>query len=200
MESIDDILDHIEALEKRLAREMESRQHELFYTLENNKVRFQAGIKARHKLLAAKWSTYVRESGVMTILTVPVIWSALVPCVIMDLIVTFYQWLCFPIYGIPKAKRSDHVIMDRHQLKYLNLIEKVNCLYCGYFNGIISYVREVAARTEQYWCPIRHARSLPSRHDRYRFFFDYGDAESYRNRLAQVRRDFTDLERDNAQP
>jgi hypothetical protein len=31
-------------------------------------------------------------------------------------------------------------------------------------------------------------------HSRYEYFFDYGDAESYRTRIEQVRRDFKDLE------
>ncbi|GAB6036587.1 hypothetical protein JCM15519_11460 [Fundidesulfovibrio butyratiphilus] len=200
MESIDDILDRMEALEKRLTRELDNRQHEFLYTFENKKVRFQAEVKAKHRKMAAKWSEYVRESGVMTILTVPIIWSALLPCLVMDIVVTLYQWICFPIYAIPKVTRADHVILDRHHLKYLNLIEKVNCLYCGYFNGIISYVREVAARTEQYWCPIRHARPAASRHSRYRFFFSYGDAESYRRQLARVRKNFADLEREPSEP
>lgn len=34
-------------------------------------------------------------------------------------------------------------------------MEKVNCVYCSYFNGLMSYLREIAGRTEQYWCPIR---------------------------------------------
>jgi hypothetical protein len=29
----------------------------------------------------------------------------------------------------------------------------VNCVYCGYFNGLIAYVQEIAARTEQFWLP-----------------------------------------------
>ena len=76
---------------------------------------------------------------------------------------------------------------DRHRLAYLNGIEKLNCAYCSYANGVVSYVREVAARTEQYWCPIRHARRIPAPHSRYQLFFDYGDAERYRAELSPLR-------------
>ena len=102
--------------------------------------------------------------------------------------------ICFPIYGIPKVRRADLILLDRRRLAYLNLIEKLNCHYCGYANGIFAYVTEIAARTEQYWCPIKHALRMKGVHSRYEYFFDYDDAESYRTRIEQVRRDFKDLE------
>ena len=52
--------------------------------------------------------------------------------------------------------------------------------------SLLGFVREVAARTEQYWCPIRHARTPKAVHSRYRFFLEYGDAESYRRRLSMT--------------
>ena len=92
------------------------------------------------------------------------------------------------VYGIARVRRSDYVVMDRHHLAYLNAIEKINCEYCGYANGVFAYVREIAARTEQYWCPIRHARRIPAPHTRYRNFVDYGDAQGYHRRLIFLRR------------
>ena len=62
----------------------------------------------------------------------------------------------------------------------LNVIEKLNCLYCSYFNGLMGYISEIAARTEQYWCPIRHASRLKSIHSRYQNFVEYGDSGTYR--------------------
>ena len=64
--------------------------------------------------------------------------------------------------------------MDRRKLAYLNSIEKFNCVYCEYVNGLIAYVQEIAGRTEQYWCPIKHAMRVKSMHSRYRHFLDYG--------------------------
>ena len=62
-------------------------------------------------------------------------------------------------------------------------------------NGVLAYVQEIAGRTEQHWCPIKHAVSLKTRHSRYQHFLDYGDAEQYRKRLEEVRRDFADLKK-----
>jgi len=96
--------------------------------------------------------------------------------------------VCFPIYGISRVHRRAYFAIDRRQLAYLNGIEKINCTFCSYANGFIAYTREVAARTEQYWCPIKHARAIRAPHARYQLFFDYGDAEGYRHQLGALRR------------
>jgi hypothetical protein len=53
----------------------------------------------------------------------------------------------------------------------------------------------VAARTEQYWCPIKHARRLKGAHARYPRFFDFGDAEAYRQGLERLRRQYAESEK-----
>jgi hypothetical protein len=131
---------------------------------------------------------FLWDSSVASLLTTPVIYSLLLPFALLDAWVTLYQWACFPIYGIARVRRRRYVVIDCHKLAYLNGIEKVNCVYCGYANGVVAYVREIAARTEQYWCPIRHARMIPAPHARYQRFFDYGDAKAYRHELPRLRR------------
>jgi hypothetical protein len=131
---------------------------------------------------------FIRESSVAALLTTPVIYSVLPVFLVLDAWITAYQWACFPVYGIARVARGRYFVIDRHKLAYLNGIEKVNCVYCGYANGLIAYVREIAARTEQYWCPIKHARPIPAPHARYRVFLEYGDARAYRQELPNVRR------------
>jgi hypothetical protein len=190
---IDEIIARMEALEKELAEEFEHVGTDVRYTIERKKVHFTKEMRQRHKLLATKWSAYIYENGLLKMLTMPVIWGAVIPAFIMDVTVTFYQFVSFPIYGIPKVRRGDYIVIDRHALSYLNWIEKMSCVYCGYFNGLLAFVREVAARTEQYWCPVRHARTPKAPHSRYPYFLEYGDAEGYRRRLEAVRRQFDDL-------
>ena len=110
------------------------------------------------------------------------------PLALADLWITLYQWLCFPVFGVPLVRRRDYFAIDRYKLGYLNAIEKVNCTYCSYATGMIAYIREIAARTEQYWCPIKHARTIPAPHGRYRRFVEYGDAHGYRDGLPALRR------------
>ena len=139
---------------------------------------------------------FLLRSRALVVLTAPVIYAGWVPFALMDLFVTLYQWICFPVYRIPRVRRSEYVVFDRADLPYLNLIEKFNCLYCSYGNGVAAYTREVAARTEQYWCPIKHARRIRAAHDRYPRFFDHGDAEAYRQGLNRLRRQYGDVQQD----
>ena len=193
MHQLNDILERIEGLEKELVEEIYRKHEELKYTIRKKKVRFSDEVSRHHRELAATLSEYVYDSGFLIILTMPLIWSVVIPALMLDGLVSLYQLICFPIYGIPRVKRGEYVVIDRHGLHYLNSLEKLNCIYCGYFNGLMGYIREIAARTEQYWCPIRHARPVKSVHSRYRRFFEYGDAEAYRDGLPEVRKEFDDL-------
>ncbi len=136
---------------------------------------------------------FLIRSNVLIVLTAPVIYAGWVPFLLMDLFVTVYQAICFPIYRIPKVKRSDYIVFDREDLPYLNIIEKFNCFYCSYGNGVAGYLREVAARTEQYWCPIKHARRIKAAHERYPRFFDHGDAEAFQQGLNRLRKQYDDV-------
>jgi len=190
---IENLMEKIRGLENELLLELQKKQDEFFYEVIRKKVRFEREVRKQHRALLQKIRHYLQQSDAMTILTAPVIWFCLIPGVFLDLAISAYQAICFPVYGIPKVRRSDYIVLDRHYLSYLNGIEKMNCLYCGYFNGLAAYVQEVVARTEQYWCPIKHARKLKIVHNRYRNFIDYGDAKGYREKIEEVRKDFKDL-------
>lgn len=115
--------------------------------------------------------------------------SLILPPVIFDIGVSVYQSICFRLYGILRVKRSDHIIFDHQHLAYLNFFEKLNCVYCSYASGLINYAREIASRTEQYWCPIKHAHKMLEVHHRYANFLDYGNAEYYQKNLEEIRRE-----------
>jgi hypothetical protein len=114
-----------------------------------------------------------------TLLTMPLIYGMALPLFILDVSISLYQLGCFTAWDVVRVKRSEYVVIDRHRLGYLNLVQKLNCVFCGYGNGVIAYAREVTARTEQYWCPIKHALKVKGGHERYRDFQAYGDAEGY---------------------
>lgn len=129
---------------------------------------------------------YLRGARLAVLLTAPIIYSGWVAFLLLDLFISVYQAVCFPIYGIPKVRRADYLVFDRSDLPYLNIIEKFNCFYCSYGNGVVAFAREVAARTEQYRCPIKHARRLHGAHERYPRFFEHGDAEAFRQGLERL--------------
>lgn len=193
MNRLQHIMEQIRTLEAELVSEIQEKEKEFFYRVRGNRVHFDPAAGRRQKAQIQHLFRFLSETRALTLLTAPVIWFCLVPLVFMDVVVTGYQSVCFRVYGIPRVKRADYVIIDHQFLAYLNLIEKINCIYCGYANGVIAYAQEIAARTEQYWCPIKHARRILTRHSRYHKFIDYGDASTYRRTVEEVRRDFRDL-------
>ncbi|BBA36881.1 uncharacterized protein sS8_4958 [Methylocaldum marinum] len=184
------LIENIQALEEELEAELARHREEFRIKLRNGKIDYARELLREHRKLKANLAKYIIKANPLTLLTAPVIYSLIIPFVLLDLAVTLYQAVCFPIYGIPKVNRRDYLVFDRGRLAYLNLIEKLNCAYCSYGNGLIAYVREIAARTEQHWCPIKHTRRIKSPHARYGRFIDYGDAEAYRNEIETTRRDF----------
>lgn len=182
-----DLVEEILRLQSELEQEIEKRREALGWRLRERLVEFEEGIGAEHRRLRTSVRRFLAESSIGAVLTAPVIYSLIVPLVLLDLWANLYQQICFRAYRIPLVRRSDHVVFDRARLAYLNWIEALNCLYCSYANGVIAQVREIAGRTEQYWCPIKHALRTADPHRRYVQFLEYGDAEGYRSRLEALR-------------
>ncbi len=189
---INNLLHSIRTLEDELEVQMALAHAELGLHLENGKIEFEEAVRRRHHAMKRNLLRYIVGAKPLILLTAPVIYLLIVPFVLLDLFTTVYQYVCFPVYGISRVNRKDYVIFDRRYLAYLNFIEKINCAYCSYANGVVAYVREIGSRTEQYWCPIKHARRLLGAHPRYGHFVAYGDAQGYREELdalrAEVRR------------
>jgi len=194
MSRLQNLLDEIKELEDRVAKEINHEAEQLGYRVKRGRVYFENEIARRHKEMAKSLRQYLAESRWTVILTAPIVYSMLPPLILLDIFISLYQWICFPIYSIPEVRRAEYIILDRHRLKYLNVIEKMHCAYCSYANGFIAYAQEIAARTEQYWCPIKHAESAKTTHSCYYHFLSYGDAEGYTSKLKELRKKYDDLE------
>lgn len=189
---LDDLLAHIADLEREVETELNEVRGRWHYRIDAGRVHFEHDVRAAHRRMKQGLLRFLRHSSIPSILTAPLIYSMVLPIALLDLWLSIYQAVCFRVYGISVVKRSAYIVIDRHYLEYLNGIEKINCVYCGYANGVFAYAREIAARTEQYWCPIRHAKRVQSPHAHYRDFVDYGDAEAYQKELPQLRRSLED--------
>ena len=178
--TIQALLEKLQELDGELEAELQRQREEFHYTIRKKRVRFEEEVRKHHLELRKSMIRFIRESRIMGLLVAPVIYALIVPIVLLDIAVSLFQLVCFPIYGIKKVPRDDFIVVDRHHLSYLNGIEKLNCAYCGYANGVLAWTREIAGRTEEYWCPIKHARRTQGQHRRYYNFAEYGDAEGYR--------------------
>ena len=187
---IDELLERVRILQDEIEDEYRKRREEF----EQKRAELASEFLRQQRRYKTGLFRFLLRTRVLVALTAPVIYAGWIPFLLMDLFVTLYQTICFPIYRIPKVRRADYIVFDREDLPYLNLIEKFNCFYCSYGNGVAAYTREVAARTEQYWCPIKHARRIKAAHERYPHFFDYGDAEAFRQGLNRLRRQYNDCD------
>lgn len=92
-------------------------------------------------------------------ISMPFIYMMIIPFAILDAFILVYHNVAFPLYGIQKVERQLYIKIDRHKLSKLGLVQKLNCIYCGYINGLSAYAVAVAGETEKYWCGIQHDAS-----------------------------------------
>lgn len=191
-DSIETMIDRLRQLEDQLEAAFAARAGAHGVDLKSGKPRFGPEVRARQRGHKRRIDFF--KTPWPTLLTMPLIYGMVIPIALMDLAVSVYQLGCFTAWGIEPVRRREYVVIDRHRLGYLNPVQKLNCVYCGYGNGVIAYAREITARTEQYWCPIKHALKVKGSHERYAAFLDYGDAEgfvktseAYRERLKKAK-------------
>lgn len=189
----EDLAQRIRSLETELDSALRERERACHQNGDQGDPKFDQEDVSEQAKFREGLGAYLRNARYIAALTVPMLYVAVVLFVVLDLYVRLYQIIAFPIYGVPKVKRADYFIYDRGRLKYLNVLERLNCDYCSYINGFCGYLTEIAARTEQYWCPVKHARRPRAPHSRYPHFLEYGDARQYRQEIDKARKDFVDL-------
>lgn len=186
-EKIRQLLDQMSALESDLRKAVQEQEVSALFQIKGKRVEFEASIRQAHRQLKSGFFHWLVTYRPQNLITGPIIYSMIVPLLLLDLCVSFYQATCFPIYGIAKVHRGDYIVFDRQQLEYLNFIEKFHCSYCAYGNGLMAYVSEIVGRTEEYFCPIKHARKILGTHSRYARFLAYGEAADYAAKLENFR-------------
>lgn len=188
MSSRSELLRRIHEAERELDRSIAELRKDVGRTARVKVAAVSKQLRAEHRKFRRGLLAHIRSIGLLLWLTSPFIYALIIPVALIDLFATLYQFICFPAYGINRVRRSDYVVIDRHRLSYLNALEKLNCVYCSYANGVIAYARELASRTEQYFCPIKHAIAAAGTHSRYSRFVDYGDAKEYRRQFPHLRK------------
>ena len=115
-------------------------------------------------------------------IAMPLIFSMIIPIVIMDGWIEIYHRVAFYMYDIPYIKRRQYIKLDRHRLQYLSWPQKLYCTYCGYGNGAVRYWTQIAAATEKYWCGVMHNNDdldfiTPTHHKE---FAKYADEQDFK--------------------
>ena len=193
--TLDELIGRLRSAQRDLELELDrlfAEQRDRFqYRLERGKVVFAQNVRRWQRQYRTGLWGYLLRAPLPFVLSAPLIYAMIVPLALLDASITLLQHVCFRIWGVPLVPRGDYLVIDRHHLAYLNPVEKLNCVYCSYANGLMAYCREVTARTEQYWCPIKHAQRTLGAHQRANRFLAYGDAEAWRTDLQRVRADWS---------
>ncbi len=181
------LLDQMSSIEEDLRVALQEQEASALFQIKGKRVEFEESIRQAHLRLKSGFFHWLVTYRPQNLITGPVIYAMIVPLAILDFFISLYQAICFPIYGIARVSRADYFVYDRQQLEYLNFIEKFHCTYCAYANGLIAYASEIVGRTEEYFCPIKHARKILGSHAHYARFLEYGDAADYEARLERFR-------------
>ena len=187
-DKIRELIEEIDAMKLKLAEEIDKQESHISYEIKNGYVTFEKEVLAKQRENMKNLLTWFREVPLLHLLTAPLIYAMVIPAIIFDVLLFVYQQIAFRIFKFEFIKRSDYMHFDHQYLGYLNLIEKLNCLYCSYFNGLMLYASAIAGRTELYFCPIKHAKKIVSQHKFYEEFLSYGDEGEYQKKLKELRK------------
>lgn len=179
---ITELLKKFESLRADLEKEYSRVTREYGYSIEKQRVVFLKEFARRNKKFREGVLRMVFNTPVRDLLSIPFIYMMVIPAVVLDFFLTIYQYTAFFLYRIPRVKRSEYFIYERRFLDYLNWLEKINCLYCSYVNGLFAYAVEIGARTERYWCPLKATHHPKFTHSLYNDFADYGNPEEWREK------------------
>ena len=63
-------------------------------------------VYGQQRLLKQRIPSFLRHGSLRNLLTTPIIYSLGLPFLLLDLWVTVYQWVCFPVYGIARVRTA----------------------------------------------------------------------------------------------
>jgi len=186
-DKIRELIDEIEEMKAKLAEEIDKQESHISYQIKNGYVTFEKEVLAKQRENMKNLLSWLAEVPLLHFIVAPLVYAMVIPAIFLDVTLSIYQQVVFRVFKFKRIRRSDYIVFDRHYLGYLNSIEKLNCIYCSYFNGLMQYASAIAGRTELYFCPIKHAKKVVAQHNYYESFLSYGDEEEYQKRLKELR-------------
>ena len=100
--------------------------------------------------------------------------------VLLHICLEIYHQVAFRLYGIDLVDGSRYVKFDRYKLSKLTFLQKVNCTYCAYANGLLAYAVKIGSETEKYWCGIKHDIKKDSKYIEPRYHKDFAEYKKYK--------------------
>ncbi len=184
---IKEMIQEIEELKTKLKKEIAKEEDYIIYKIESGRIKFEEDVLKKQREAMKHLLTYFKEIPFLHLISSPLIYTMIIPAMVLDVMLFIYQQVIFRIYKFEFIKRSDYIVFDRQYLRYLNFIERLNCIYCSYFNGLMHYASEITSKTELYFCPIKHAKKTAYEPSYYLDFLTYGDEKDFQEKLQEIR-------------
>jgi len=102
--AIQDLIDQFNQIKKNLEMDVESKRKQFDYQFNKKRIIFEKVLLKAHKKLKTGSLRYLFNANLLTIITAPLIYMLIVPLLLLDLFVSLYQAICFPIYKVKKLK------------------------------------------------------------------------------------------------
>lgn len=187
-DKINKMIDEIEAMKAKLIEEIHQQEDQFVYEIKNGYVKFENDILEKHRKNMKNLWLWFREIPLLHLLSSPLIYAMIIPAIFLDVMLFIYAKVVAKVFKFDLPKRNMYIVFDRQYLGYLNIMEKLNCMYCSYFNGLMAYASAIANRTEYYFCPIKHAKKVAYEHKYYNSYLAYGDENKYQEKLKEIRK------------
>jgi hypothetical protein len=92
-------------LENEINQTLRAQENEIRFHFRGKKVIFDRSIKEAHRKLKINFFRWLATRP-QNLITGPIIYMMIFPILLIDIFVSFYQWTCFPVYGISKISRK----------------------------------------------------------------------------------------------
>jgi len=186
-DKIKQMIDEIEAMKIKLLAEIAEQEEQVSYEIKNGYVRFEKEVLEKQKKNMKNLWLWFRDIPLLHLLSSPIVYFMVFPAMFLDIALFVYSKVVSKVFKFTFPSRDEYIVFDRQYLAYLNIIEKINCMYCSYFNGLMAYAFSIASRTELYFCPIKHAKKVVYEHKYYGEFLNYGEGDDYQKKLGELR-------------
>jgi hypothetical protein len=88
------------------------------------------------------YGSQVKRIGIARVLTGGTAMYICLPFIVLQHIFYlffFYNVLLFHLIGLPRLKFTNYVVVDRYKIEALPWLDRFNCMYCGYANGLYMF-------------------------------------------------------------
>jgi hypothetical protein len=99
-DKIRELLIRITALEDEIEDLLRKQQEQVLVYLQDGRYRIRDELDQAHRLLRQGIWRWLLDSRPRNLISAPIIYGMIIPFIIMDLFLTCYQWICFPLYRI----------------------------------------------------------------------------------------------------